>query len=457
VVNTCGKKAVTLEAVLNNLIGYLSGKDPPMETYFNIAPKDETFAAGLNALEDEYKNAKFQDKLRMFVIPNTFYILLERLCCGVRCIIERGGIIMIGFKWSRGGADRLAKMFGVTRKNWRKKVFGDGDVTNLDLNIHQVFLRIFYESGLVYYKKGTKEYEQLKELITYLVERVTQRISHLFGKLWAIITGGMPSGCLMTSHGDSFIMALWFYMFCVHQMDGCSPELAEKIERELMTMIILIIVYGDDHVICTSRDPDIMNKINIFQFRDWLAKYLSVQLRDCRHDIPYVTVATKGPFAQRTGMIFLRHHVVLNDRYSEPGQPEFIPYRESREPIQKAVWGRTPRDRDEVDVALSCIGHAYGTYASNAWTYEWLKALHQSCIKLSGMKAHDCLSKAISRIGKDDLAKTKQLGISADELRSGFPSWKTLVERNIWDATYHEKPSSLPEYAETSEVYECVF
>lgn len=437
-VNPCGKKLVTIEAILKNLTAFLSGRDGPMETYHNVSPKDEIFVLKEETLKDDQLYAAAIDKLRMFVIPNSFFILLERMTCFARSCLERGKVIQIGHKWSRGGADRLAKLFGVTRATAKNKVFGDGDVTNLDLNIHQVFLRIFYESGLVYYKKGSKEYDQLKELIGYVVQRVTQRITHLFGQLWAVLTGGMPSGCLMTSHGDSWIMALWFYLYCVMQMENAPPEIAEKIEKFMIDAVILMIVYGDDHVLCTPRDPDIVSRINILGFRDWLSKYLNVQLRDCHHDVPFETKAGDGPWATVKGVVFLRHRFVANPYASRPRQPEFLPYRESYEPLLKCVWGRANKDRDEVDVAMSTIGHAYGTYASNHWTYEWLHSLHLACIRVSGLKKGDCLQRAISRMGKEDIGKIKQMGVTAEEILQGFPSWETLIKKNEWDESYHD-------------------
>lgn len=57
---------------------------------------------------------------------------------------------------------------------------------------------------------------------------------------------------------------------------------------------------------------------------------------------------------------------------------------------------------------------------------------------MSGLKKGDCLQRAISRMGKEDIGKIKQMGVTAEEILQGFPSWETLIKKNEWDESYHD-------------------
>jgi len=43
-----------------------------------------------------------------------------------------------------------------------------------------------------------------------------------------------------------------------------------------------------------------------------------------------------------------------------------------------------------------------------------------------------------SRIGHDDLKRIRQVGLSVEELVSGFPTWDTLVRKNLVDPVYQD-------------------
>jgi len=135
------------------------------------------------------------------------------------------------------------------------------------------------------------------------------------------------------------------------------------------------------------------------------------------------------------GATFLKHQFVLNHNRS-PGQLTFLPYRESREYLVRAVWGRITKKRDVIDTMLSILGHAYGTYASNRDAYDRLLLFYSelsSQIDLSNLQ-----EELRSRITLDDLKRLRQMGLTADELVSGFPTWEKLVEKNIWDEVYQD-------------------
>jgi len=116
----------------------------------------------------------------------------------------------------------------------------------------------------------------------------------------------------------------------------------------------------------------------------------------------------------------------------------FLPYRESREFLIRAIWGRETRPRDAIDVALSVIGQTYATYASNRNAYDRLRILYEELVY--GMDSPQTLFERMQdRLGHDDIKKLRQAGISPEELLNGFPTWETLEAKNIIDENYQNK------------------
>jgi len=88
----------------------------------------------------------------------------------------------------------------------------------------------------------------------------------------------------------------------------------------------------------------------------------------------------------------------------------FLPFRESREFMIRAIWGRETKSRDGFDVLLSTIGHAYGTYASNKDAYKRLLYLYEELVKEMKIPYGQTLRQVHSRISRNDLKKTSTAG-----------------------------------------------
>jgi len=163
--------------------------------------------------------------------------------------------------------------------------------------------------------------------------------------------------------------------------------------------------------------------------------HFEVEIRDLKDGIPFASKVKDG-FVVSMGATLLRHQFVINEDKSS-GQPIFLPFRDSREFIVRAVWGRETKVRDGVDVAMSIIGQAYGTYASNRDAYDRLRFFYEELV--FGMKTPENLAfRMNNRLGHDDIKKMRQAGISPAELLNGFPTWETLIAKNVYDASYQE-------------------
>jgi len=102
------------------------------------------------------------------------------------------------------------------------------------------------------------------------------------------------------------------------------------------------------------------------------------------------------------------------------------------------------KPRDCIDTMLSIIGHAYGTYASNRDAYDRLQMFYGELLVES--EAQDKLPQLLrDRIKLDDLKKLRQLDLSVEEVVSGFPSWHTLIQKNVMDEAYQDIAQRDPE------------
>jgi len=271
------------------------------------------------------------------------------------------------------------------------------------------------------------------EMITkFLLKNMLNRITRLFGDVWGIVHGGVPSGAFNTSHMDSWIMALYFCLFCTYQTHMAPECDQEQLEEELLT-IIRLIVYGDDHLYQKGEGLGAVY-FSGKAFADFMERHFGVLIRDLKDGIPFCSIAKAGWLIEM-GATFLKHQAVLNPETS-PGQPEFLPFRESREFLIRAVWGRETRPRDAIDTMLSVLGHAYGTYASNRDAYDRLYTFYTELIQEVDLDNLDAVMQ--SRIGHDDLKRIRQVGLSVEELVSGFPTWDTLVRKNLVDPVYQD-------------------
>jgi len=438
-VKPTGKKIHVTQQVLLQVIEFLSGGAPP-ETLWAKSEKDENYFSSDKQFDD-LKWSAFLEKLRTYEIPSQFFIVLETILHNARKIIEVGNMIMVGMKWARGGVDHFADIFGVKDGDESEYVFSDADFDKLDKKIHQVYMRMFEDSALVYYNKEDPMYPHMVRIAQYLAQRCSQRITHVFGQLWAVIEGGMPSGRWMTSHGDSWIVGLWFFTFCTMAISTAEEKDRILLERELLLCLVKIVIYGDDHIICIRRHPVVMKYFNIYCFAEWVKKYTGGELRDIRWDVGFESFASGG-FHTYKGAVFLKQTFVRNTHKGE-GQPKFLPFRPMNELLVRCVFGRDTRQRDIYDVILSSIGQAYNTYGSNESAYKWLFHFHTHMKRMIDPDSRS-LAGALDRITqKTLLGKLRQADVTIDDLKRGFPTMQSLVAKNTYDKVYHIPSNSV--------------
>jgi hypothetical protein len=439
-VSPCGQKYDIFDDDLRALYDFIvNGKEPPV--FFNVTGKNENFSSQTKARNDmEY--GEWCEKIRNFVIPSSIFILMERVISMIRHLKERGRVIRVGHRWGHGGMDTIAGLLKATLKNCFKKCWHEGDIGNFDQSVKAFWVELYWSYMGVHEDPTSEDYEIKERIAKFLLKVLLARITHLFGEIWGIQVGGVPSGIFNTSHMDSWIMAMYFFLFCVFQVATAPVELQDELES-IMLDIIELIVYGDDHVYYTGDDPLATSYFGTDAFARFLEKYFDVKLKDLRSGVTFASVQKQGWLALR-GSTFLKHHAIINELHGiRDKQPQFLPFRETFDYIVKASWGRETRTRDSFDVALSLIGHAYGTYASNLDAYMSMKFYYEELMNGLGVTYTSVMDVIRSRVTLLDLKKMRQMGMSDDDLLCGFPSWETLVMKNQVDLGYQTISTSL--------------
>jgi len=207
--------------------------------------------------------------------------------------------------------------------------------------------------------------------------------------------------------------------------------------------LVALIVYGDDHVWNKTDDPIVSSYFSGHAFSKFMSTFFGVEIRGIKDGVTFLSDTYLGMIT-RMGVTFLRHQFVLNPfgpggKAPEPGQCRYLPFRESREYFARVAWGKENRVRDQFDIILSCLGHAYGTYGSNIPAWYGLKMIYLEAIDSLGLLEVDVLDKVVKITTESDLRELRRKGVSREEILGGFPTLETLKKKNMMDAAYHER------------------
>jgi hypothetical protein len=273
--------------------------------------------------------------------------------------------------------------------------------------------------------------QTIRDIITLLIQEFTQRVTHLASKVWALVMAGVPSGALNTSHMDSWILLLLFILFCLYQADR-YPRFKRQILMHLIKRLLHIIIYGDDHLYTVPRHLQPYLGISVFSI--YLKQMYGMEVKDMRSGhVPISVPDNHGELAVK-GAVYLKHYFVENP-FKKLGQAKYVPYRLMDEIVRKVIFGRSSETRDEIDVQLSVIGHAYGTYGSNEPLYLWLNAMFEECT-LSSFDP-GLIARRMQMKDSNMIRKLRQMDMHENVIRKGFPSLDEIRSRNEYIEDKH--------------------
>jgi len=403
--------------------------------YWKSLDKTET---GFNLDKDKRTVEEWDadaNKCRTFVVPSSVYALGE-IIVGQRMEMERGRVNKIGFSWAHGGADRLAASLNIRSiKQALMKILVEGDAKTFDQTVKARLTDLYMSMGLIYDARDSPYLAARKEITRWLTENMICRITHFMGPIWGQQRGGVPSGSQNTSTMDGWCSFFYFASFVRYQAEKATGELREKLMTYWLQMLILCVIYGDDFLYTYSEDPDLHTVLSGRNYQEFCKKYYDVDIRDLKDGVTFISVVKDGVLLH-VGACFLKHYFVINPYKDMEGQPLFLPFRETKEYVVRAVIGRdASRHRSLFDVLLSTIGHAYGTYASNRDAYDKLKCLYLAALDELGMDTEAALREAVDKATPSHIKRLNRAGIELGDILTGFPSWNKLIQQNVIDIT----------------------
>lgn len=426
--NPNGKKWEVVPATIRMLCGFFSDvskEDAGLILTWKQSFKEENlFPATYDDIPAKEKKA------RVFVIANLAIIILEHLV-SIRRKLELGSSLGIGRTWAWGGADAILKHLHLfTEEEREQNVLNEGDLRNQDQTVRDFMLNIYFSYGEKYYVKG-EHTQTIRDIITLLIQEFSQRVTHLASTVWALVMAGVPSGALNTSHMDSWILLLLFILFCLYQADR-YPKLKKEILRHLIKRLLHIIIYGDDHLFTIPKHLQPYLGISVFSI--YLKQMYGMEVKDMRSGHSPISIPDNFGELALKGAVYLKHYFVENPS-KKKGQSKYVPYRLMDEIVRKVIFGRTSSYRDEVDVQLSVIGHAYGTYGSNEPLYLWLNAMFEECT-LSSFDS-TLIARRLQTKDSNIIRKFRQMDMHEAVIRKGFPTLDEIRARNEYIEDKH--------------------
>jgi len=198
-----------------------------------------------------------------------------------------------------------------------------------------------------------------------LMYKISHKIVLHLGGFWQFMRGVMHSGGKDTSHGDSWIMALMFYLYCMDVIDR-NPHLSDIIMHCLVMGIIVIVVYGDDHVWASLKV--LRPYMNAKGWVDFLARVCHMTLRGAKEYDKFLSTVNlvTGTYVYQ-GVVFLKRRFIAS--FIEGSAP-VLPFKEINETMINLFLKE--QDADMIDYFLSCIGQMYDTMGTNVVAYQYV-------------------------------------------------------------------------------------
>jgi len=413
----------------------------PQDCAAQVTLKDEVFNKdGLPTVEAD----ELHSKVRPFYILSLFQYLMASMVESFRQVVERGRVIKIGMSFWYGGALAFGMQMGYDDPDI---VFEDGDFRHLDTTLHMILLMIYVVQASIYYDIKNMTSDNAKLFSCFLrvsAERLSIKVTHLFGTIWRVVYGGMPSGAYETSHGDSWIIAFLYYLFIalvVHR----HPSRRKQIMQLLKYRRIGICVYGDDHITFTHKH--VFDIINLKLFSDFCYNYWGMTIRDI-HTRPFFTKPNnRTGLVDSAGIVFLKRYFVKREDVYTPEEiihygvtASVLPYRPLNAVVLKYAYGKGD-SKSCIEYIVSAIGLAYDTHGTNRVAYDFCKHMYDSL----SLDFYGNVEFEIERFMNEEVAEGRDTyvtrlmrtaGITNGDIVLGFPSWEMLARRHNYDSDY---------------------
>jgi len=287
---------------------------------YNLSLKEEVYNTSELPTYEEHEKAA--DKVRVFVIANSLGYYTSYLVNSLRVKLEQNcKNIMIGFKWDQGGALLLAQLnhYDSDDVEW-----GTGDFSKLDTTLKKMLLQLFTTESMRYVKnEGTKDHMFHEKLVQYVAKYLGSKVTHMFGDLWRLVLGTMPSGVFETSHGDSWIVLLIYYLFIIYTLHT-SRNSAEILHSLVTTKKTGMVDYGDDFIMRWEKKH--REEMSVFRFSQFCRNF-DMLMRDEVIVESYLSQINSDGEMSKKGVVFLKRYTISSKSFNNADLPAVLPFR----------------------------------------------------------------------------------------------------------------------------------
>jgi len=382
-------------------------------------------------------------------------------------------MISIGMTWTKGGSELLFNQlhgdkFDVYERislpgdsdinvcctyKWvsaGEMLVGAGDIKSLDTSITAIPLMLYLMFAQIWIQRNDSDPSY--RMFQYILEGCAEQLA---GKTvrwirdFVLLIGVMPSGSLETSHGDSWIVGVVYWLsYIFNVMSQVDVITRRKIWKYLVDRIIGMWVYGDDFL---KIYPKILRDfINVHGFANYLSSSHSIQMKNCEEFtsvLSYFTVRNNEVTNHvYTGPSYLKRHLIRADQFNlqmhNPKVCAVVPWR----PFPQYQWrAGVPRDRGApVYINLSrLIGLAYDTLGVDPMAYYYLKFVYDETYEISArIVGANYLTANMPRWLEEDCKYLRKINYRIEH--SNFPSREELLSLLVMKREYHYPPTIGP-------------
>jgi hypothetical protein len=258
-------------------------------------------------------------------------------------------------------------------------MYAEWDVSSFDLSILSGMLMNYMHAVRYWIKEeDTWQYRFFLYMLEYAAEALSYNVVQWF-RDFLLVVGMMPSGSSETSHGDTWIMLIYFVMtFIFHVMSKVSADIRKKIASALLDILIVAIAYGDD---CNYVYPrELRDYIGVDKLVEFATVMYNAKMRNVNE---HTSLATYLKYDSRYGCtgyvyrgpVFLKRYYVFDHNFREKGTPQIMPWRQTAAYIWRVGMPKDPSG-NSVEMLSRLIGLVYDTMGVDPYQYQLIADMY---------------------------------------------------------------------------------
>lgn len=329
-------------------------------------------------------------KQRIFFIAMLLKFVLDKITlCGIFKSCMNTGPIMLGFKWSGGGAQKLYSYFTADEPE-PERVYKHWDIRAMDVHVKAVHILLNMIYWLSLYDLSIDDSMSPEERFNKVFTRLVMEWSGLnaaFSKTswfgineWRIVIGILFSGEYMTSFSQTFTSWIMLLCFCLHahflfMKFRFQKHLIIAIRKEIIDLRSKL--YGDDgawshrailepYLRLKDTDPGDERFPSFEKFiRTEHGQLLKLsESKTCAS--PLSRISRHGVILSE-GITILQRNLIKNTyKLKSVFEANVISYKKHK------LWKLSVPSKDVTDLNVCClrfVGHLYDTHGNNLNAY----------------------------------------------------------------------------------------